>query len=112
MSELVAITNYWKKRRIQYNITLLIVGIICIVLFSFNNLGGFLTIIPFAIAYGIGANLMFSLGPYINLLGVIQYNRPAKPWRIVFILGYVFSILTTIAPLLLITIIKNIPTLP
>ena len=94
-SPLKSIILYWEKMRLIYNAILGGIGILTILLTDMLSYYHIIGLIFGAIMYGIAANLLYSLGPYLNLVGVTIFEMNATPWKPLFYLGLIFSAVLT-----------------
>lgn len=82
---------YWEKRRLVYNAVMLIWGGLCSV--SFINHFGPLMYMANVTAFGIGANICYSLGPLFDVYVSLLLGRSLARFRpALFALGMAFSI--------------------
>lgn len=94
-SPLKSIVLYWEKMRLLYNVILGGIGILTILLTDMLNYWPIAGLLGGAIIYGIAANLVYSLGPYLNIVGVTIFEMNTAPWRPLFYLGLIFSAVLT-----------------
>jgi len=90
------IVKYWEKKRILFNVLLLLAGSIPLITFPVipgTNLKQFLV---GGLIYGIFANIFYSLGPYFNVWYIVYLNRQVIIFKWLFYLGLLFSIALTV----------------
>ncbi len=86
---------FWERKRILYNATLLLIGLSALL---FSKSIFVLPIIPLIIGilvYGIGANILYTLGSYMNLCAVSMFGQNVGAWSILYYVGLGFSALFT-----------------
>lgn len=96
MSAARAILVYWEKKRILFNVVLIVVGSLLVLFTSIGSHYGLRVIVKESIVYGLFANLFYSLGPYANVLGVVVFNMKQKIWWPLFYVGLIGSVLLTV----------------
>ncbi|WP_018969026.1 hypothetical protein [Rubritalea marina] len=93
--ELMEIIRFWERKRMLYNTLLGLVGggfFLYLVLSS----APFLPLFIACIIYGLGANMMYTLGAYLNVYSVVMFQTQAKAWKALLYSGLSLSLILTL----------------
>ena len=94
--DILPIINFWEKNRIMYNIVVGITGILGTIFSNVISTWHPIIIILGAMFYGLAANFCYCIGPYINIIGVTKLKFTNQPWKFLFYIGLLFSIVVTL----------------
>lgn len=92
---LEAIVRYWERKRVVYNLLLLSIGLACLIFSKSIFIVPIPVLLISVIFYGVGANIFYTLGGYVNIIAVIYIGAAPRAWRSLFYVGLVFSMLLT-----------------
>lgn len=100
------IIAWWESRRLTYNIIVGLCGIVTLIVAKLCHLAPSTTLIAGAFAYGIAANLCYTLGWMAELTARHFHGEKAKHVGTnLFSLGLLFSMMVTLIPAVIIIVV-------
>ncbi len=90
------IVVYWEKKRLLYNLVNLLIGVILLSLLLPAITVTKATIWIMILSYGVGANICYSIGAYLNVVMAVFRPTDTGVWKSLFYFGFVISILLTV----------------